>query len=58
LNEVWAARFLRDDDWQGSARISDLEAGTGSAVNLATDGYGRAFVLWIQENAVWAARFE
>jgi hypothetical protein len=60
LNEVWAARYLRDDGWQtsGRVRISDLEAGTGSVVNLAVDGYGRAFVLWIQENAVWAARFD
>jgi hypothetical protein len=60
LNEVWVARYLRDDGWQapGRVRVSDIEAGTGSTVSLAVDDYGRAFVVWTQANQIWSARFD
>jgi hypothetical protein len=60
LNEVWVARYLHDGGWQpaGRARVSDMEAGTGSTTSLTVDDYGRAFVVWTQANQVWSARFE
>lgn len=60
LNEVWVARYWRDGGWQAAsrARVSDMEAGTGSEVSLTVDDYGRAFVVWTQANQVWSARFE
>jgi len=60
LNEVWVARYLRNDGWQAAARVrvSDLEAGTSDVVSVGADDYGRAFVIWVQENAVWSSRFD
>lgn len=60
LNEVWVARYLRDSGWpeSGRVRVSDLEAGTGDIVDVSVDDSGRAFVIWVQENAVWSARFD
>jgi hypothetical protein len=60
LNEVWIARFLRDGGWQADrrVRVSDVEAATGDKLSLGGDDYGRAFVVWIQSNQVWSARFD
>lgn len=60
LNEVWVARYLRDDGWKSDrrARVSDLEAGANDVIGLVSDDYGRAFVMWVQANQVWTARFD
>jgi hypothetical protein len=60
LNEVWFARYLVGSGWQAAsvARISDIEAGTGSVVTLAVDAAGRALAGWYQSNKVWVGRFE
>lgn len=60
LNEVWIARYLRAAGWQAAnrVRVSDVEAGTADTISVSTDDYGRAFVIWSQENAVWSSRFD
>lgn len=60
LNEVWFARYLVGSGWQAAsvARISDIEAGTGSVVTVAVDAAGRALAGWYQSNKIWIGRFE
>ncbi|MFZ1986784.1 MAG: hypothetical protein WAU91_20400 [Desulfatitalea sp.] len=51
---IWQNRFV-DGDWGQAELIAD---GPADSLELAMNGEGKAVIVWIQDDAVWASRFD